>query len=458
MTTMTTKRTVATLRPLVALVAAAALFGCVMKDDEETARAPAPPQGVEQGTEPVASGAPITGHMTEDEAWLERERLDPAWRTAADSDRQARHSRAAGRGAATAPPPEQAGGSDAPVVRMRARVTQEGTGAAADGGEPSPSPSAAGAAESWEAISPDAFADFSPTLPVPQEGGGPTVLALQWMLDRVSFSPGVIDGRWGKNSEKAVYWLQDSLGLEPTGRADRRLWDLLSGQVGVDGPLREHTVTSSDLEGPFLAIPEDVYAQAELDCLCYSSPAEALAERFHTTPELLARLNPDVDLASVAAGQRLWVPAVEEVAAERGIADDVAEIVVSKGGFYLHALDEAGDVLYHFPTTVGASYQPSPEGELTVTGIAYRPTYHYQPTELSTVPDDEEEAMLPAGPNSPVGLVWVNLSEDGYGIHGTSAPATIGYATSHGCVRLTNWDAVFLANRTAQGTTVRFTG
>jgi lipoprotein-anchoring transpeptidase ErfK/SrfK len=293
---------------------------------------------------------------------------------------------------------------------------------------------------------------------VPQEGGGPSVLALQWMLDRVAFSPGVIDGRWGKNTEKAVYWLQDSLDLEPTGQADRRLWDLLAGQVGSDGPLREHTVTSGDLEGPFVEIPDDPQAQAELDCLCHPSPGEALAERFHTTPELLERLNPEVDLASISAGTRLWVPAVEEARKEAGLADDVARIVVSKGGFYLHALDEEGRVLYHFPTTVGASYNPSPEGELSVTGIAYEPTYHYQPAMLDDVPDDEEEAILPPGPNSPVGLVWMQLSEDTYGIHGTSAPATIGYATSHGCVRLTNWDALFLANRTAQGTRVDFTG
>jgi lipoprotein-anchoring transpeptidase ErfK/SrfK len=443
------------------------LAACVVGDDDETAEsaaAKAPAPQAQQGTESggvARARMPISGHMEADEAWLERERLDPAWRTAADSDRQARHSRAAdaGAGAPSGEGAAAAAGSQAPVERMRAMVERGGAAAeTAAPGRAADRPASAGAAESWEALSPEAFADFSPTLPVPQEGGGPSVLALQWMLDRVAFSPGVIDGRWGKNTEKAVYWLQDSLGLEATGQADRRLWDLLAGQVGADGPLREHTLTAGDLEGPFVEVPDDPQAQAELDCLCHPSPREALAERFHTTPELIERLNPEVDLASIAAGTRLWVPAVEESTPEAGVADSVSRIVVSKGGFYLHALDEQGRVIFHFPTTVGASYNPSPSGELTVTGIAYEPTYHYQPAMLDDVPDDEEEAILPPGPNSPVGLVWMQLSEDTYGIHGTAAPATIGYSTSHGCVRLTNWDALFLANRTAQGTPVDFTG
>ena len=450
------------LRSLLAVLGATALIGCAVKEEGPRERAVTPAQGERQAEAPMAHGAPIAGHLTVDEEWLERERLDPAWRTAAEADRRARRARLAEAAAAeaadraaTGADRAAAGGAAAPVVRMRARVEQEGAdGAAVEGGTPSPP----GGDESWEALAPEAFTDLSPTLPVPREGGGPTVLALQWMLDRVGFSPGVVDGRWGKNTEKAIYWLQDSIGLEATGQVDRRLWDLLAGQVGSAGPLREHTLGAADLEGPFQEVPDDPYAQAQLDCLCFASPAEAVAERFHTTPALLAQLNPEVDLEALAAGDRLWVPAVEEVAAERGIADDVAEIVVSKDGFYLHAVDAAGDLLYHFPTTVGASYQPSPDGELEVVGIAYRPTYHYQPAELSTVPDDEENAVLPPGPNSPVGLVWMELSEDTYGIHGTSAPATIGYTTSHGCVRLTNWDALFLANRTAQGTPVRFTG
>ncbi|HUO86189.1 MAG TPA: peptidoglycan-binding domain-containing protein, partial [Thermoanaerobaculia bacterium] len=328
------------IRHLVAVLAVSVLAGCVSEStDEESA---ATTQVAEQDAErPLQARVPIDGYMEVDEEWLERGRLDTSWRSAADRDRQARRTATpAAQPRADADPPTSSG-LEAPVERMRARVAQGGTDRAT-----SPTGSTATGAtggESWESLSPEVFADLAPTLPVPQEGGGPTVLALQWMLDRVHFSPGVIDGRWGKNTEKAVYWLQDSVGLEATGRADRQLWDLLSAQVGADGPLRQHTVAAGDVEGPFVEIPEDPQEQADLDCLCYSSPSEALAERFHTTPDLLAQLNPGVDLDSISAGASLWVPAVEQVEPEGGMEDVVEKIVINRDGFYLHALDGDGE-------------------------------------------------------------------------------------------------------------------
>jgi hypothetical protein len=282
------------------------------------------------------------------------------------------------------------------------------------------------------------------------------VLRLQWMLDRAHFSPGVIDGRWGKNTEKAVYWLQEELGWEPTGEADRRLFDLLSGHVGSDSPVRQYTVTAEDAAGPFVTIPEEPEDQAELDCLCYESAEELLSERFHVTPELLAQLNPGVDLAAVRAGQSLWVPNVAVVEEDPGAPDRVARIVVSRSGFYVHGLDASGAILYHFPSTLGSEYDPSPSGGYSVAAHAYDPNFHYQPKLFSEVPDEEADLLLPPGPNSPVGLVWLDLSKPNFGIHGTSEPSTIGYTTSHGCIRLTNWDAVFLANHVAEGTPVEF--
>jgi lipoprotein-anchoring transpeptidase ErfK/SrfK len=240
--------------------------------------------------------------------------------------------------------------------------------------------------------------------------------------------------------------------------------------VGDGEPVRRYTVTREDLAGPFTRVPEETAAKAELDCLCYESPAELLAERFHTSPELLARLNPETELA---VGTELWVPAVEVVepggsaardggqgaAPANGVgAGEVARILVSRRGFYLHALDASGRILRHFPTTVGSSYDPSPEGAFRVTGIAWQPDFHYQPKLFSDVPDTDEELMLPPGPNSPVGMVWIGLSEDGYGIHGSAQPETIGYTTSHGCIRLTNWDATTLARLIAQGVPVVFRG
>ena len=230
--------------------------------------------------------------------------------------------------------------------------------------------------------------------------------------------------------------------------------------------MRRYTVTAADLAGPFVAIPEKYTEQAALDCLCYESAREELAERFHVDPELLAKLNPGVDLdisppatssgcpTSSRCRWTTFAAVVGPCRPPRPLA--IAEILVSKGGFYVQALDAAGKVLYHFPTTVGAGYDESPSGELTVTGRAYAPTFHYQPKLFADVADTEPEAMLPAGPDSPVGLVWVQLSKENFGIHGTAEPANIGYTTSHGCVRLTNWDALFLARRLANGVRVRF--
>src|SRR5690606_10898309 len=159
--------------------------------------------------------------------------------------------------------------------------------------------------------------------------------------------------------------------------------------------------------------------------------------------------NPGINLNRLSADDPLRVPNVRDARPDRG---DVARLVVSGRGEYLHALDASGRILYHFPTTVGASYDPSPQGDYHVTSVTRNPSWHYQPAILEDVPDDEAEATLPPGPNNAVGRVWMALSEPHYGIHGTSAPETIGYASSAGCVRLTNWDALFLAARVGEGT------
>ena len=135
---------------------------------------------------------------------------------------------------------------------------------------------------------------------------------------------------------------------------------------------------------------------------------------------------------------------------------EIAKVVVSIDGFYVHALDADGRLLHHFPATLGSRYQPSPGGEFRVTSVTFDPWFHYQPTLFHEVPDEKPEANLAPGPNSPVGVVWIALSKPHYGIHGTSSPDTIGYASSHGCVRLTNWDAREVGNRISPGVKVEF--
>jgi lipoprotein-anchoring transpeptidase ErfK/SrfK len=134
----------------------------------------------------------------------------------------------------------------------------------------------------------------------------------------------------------------------------------------------------------------------------------------------------------------------------------VARIEVSKGGEFVHALGESGAIVYHFPTTLGSMYDPSPDGDWKVTGVQYDPPFRYDPTLFSDVPDSKPKAKLPPGPNSPVGVVWVQLSRNHVGIHGTADPELVGYAQSHGCVRLTNWDALKVASLVRPGTRVVF--
>ena len=292
-------------------------------------------------------------------------------------------------------------------------------------------------------------------LPIRGDISGPSVLKAQILLDLVSFSGGVIDGRWGKNSAIGVYWFQRERGLEATGEIDETTFRELAAAADNAPAVVAYMTTASDVEGPFVDIPDNVYAQQDLKCMCYESLEEKLAERFHTTVELLQMLNPEVRLNDVRRGQTLIVPNIRPPVPDSA-PKDVVRIVVSVGGNYLHAYDAQGAMIFHAPTTVGSKYDPSPSETLKLVRTAFDPWFKYQPKLYYEVPDEEPEADLPPGPNSPVGVVWMALSKPHYGIHGTARPETIGYASSHGCIRLTNWDARDLARRTPERATVDF--
>lgn len=309
--------------------------------------------------------------------------------------------------------------------------------------------------EQWEQISPERVNRGPMVLPLNGDASGPSVLRTQVLLDRARFSPGIIDGRWGKNTEKALYWLQKREGLRATGQVDSATFARLKELAGSPGELVvQHRLTAEDVEGPFVEIPDSIYEAARLDCMCYESLTEKLSEKFHVTPELLQQLNPGVELDVLRAGSTLQAPAVR--GPDEASAGQVRKVVVSGAGFFVHALDGNGRILYHFPSTLGAEYDPSPQGDFRITSVTEDPWWHYQPSILEHVPDDRPEAKIPPGPNNAVGVVWIDLSVPHYGIHGTRAPETIGYTTSAGCVRLTNWDALFLARRVRKGIPVQF--
>jgi lipoprotein-anchoring transpeptidase ErfK/SrfK len=303
---------------------------------------------------------------------------------------------------------------------------------------------------------------------------GPLALQIQVMLDRAHFSPGIIDGVWGDNASKALAFFRsptaaDSSAIDSVITIDEATYTRLKSAAAAPSAVTKYTVTAEDVKGPFVDIPDNVYEQAKLECLCYASAAEAVAEKFHTSQKLILQLNPGATLGNLTAGTVLLVPNVDvetvpsrtsaSVASDSamgGTTGQVAKLVISRTGFWTHAVDASGKILYHFPSTLGAGYDPSPTGDFKVTNIAWNPAFHYQPTLFAEVSDKKPEAHLPKGPNSPVGVVWMALSKPHYGIHGTSAPETIGYANSHGCVRLTNWDATELGRLVAGGTPVEF--
>jgi lipoprotein-anchoring transpeptidase ErfK/SrfK len=269
------------------------------------------------------------------------------------------------------------------------------------------------------------------SVPIQGDVSGPSVLKTQVFLDRLHFSVGALDGRWGKNSAIAVWWFQRSHGLPETGAVDEATFRTLAGEAGGQPAVVAHQLTAEDVEGPFVKIPEDVYDKEKLDCLCYESLAEKLAETFHTTTELLEKLNPNVELSGLAAGTSINVPNVRaNVLSDQ--PDDIARIVVSIAGNTFNAFNSAGELVFHAPTTLGSQYDPSPSETVKVAKIAHDPHFHYQPTLFHEVPDSEPEANLNPGPNSPVGVVWMALTKPHFGIHGTSDPDSIGYASSHG--------------------------
>ena len=358
--------------------------------------------------------------------------------------------------AATAPPAE--GGAsvygdgslptDAEVEATRYQGRRRGipadTAALARAAQDNPESLAAVDSADWAA---------APFLPLGGGVEGPSVVKVQTLLDRAGFSPGEIDGRWGDNAELAVVWFQKSAGLQPTGLVDAATLRALRGRAGEpDSLLVRVRLTAADVRGPFRPLPADVYDKAKLDRLGYESLAEALGERFHASPDLLRRLNPGLD-STAAAGTSIRVP---NVASAPRSPDRVARLEVSGRDGYLHGLAADGAVVFHAPITLGSGYDPSPQGDFRITSVTEDPWWHYQPALLSGVPDDQPDADVPPGPNNAVGVVWMALSEPHYGIHGTSAPATIGTATSSGCIRLTNWDARRLGSLVRAGTPVRF--
>jgi lipoprotein-anchoring transpeptidase ErfK/SrfK len=283
------------------------------------------------------------------------------------------------------------------------------------------------------------------------------LVSFQVRLDRQGFSPGQIDGRTGANLSHALAALQTTRDLAPTGQPDCDTWRALGGDTG-DPAIGTYAVTAEDEKGPFAPrIPPRLADQGKLPTLAYQSIEELIAERFHASPALLAKLNPGVRMA---AGASIHVPAVTPFDANaKPVRDpnvDEVAIQVSRDESALRATRADGSLVFFAPVSSGSIHDPLPPGDWKVVVARWHPVFHYNPDLFWDAQPKDERAAIKAGPNNPAGVVWIALNLDHYGLHGTPEPGHVGHTESHGCVRMTNWDAARVASLVKAGTPVSF--
>jgi lipoprotein-anchoring transpeptidase ErfK/SrfK len=321
-----------------------------------------------------------------------------------------------------------------------------------------------------------ALVGAAPPAPTPATASGlpsvdRNVLHVQVILDKLGFGPGVLNGRMGEATRAALRGFQESRGLGETGQIDQPTLRALY-QYRAWRPTKTLALTPGMLAGPYLGmIPKDYEQQAKLPALSYRSPLEKLAEMFHTTPQVLVALNsretllrPGTEVVfpnalpvsrSYTIDDAKWRSTVANlnVDAQQPAADHV---VVDKSEGVLKVLDKDDKLVAQFSATMGSAKFPLPIGTWTIKGSAYNPDWKFDPDLIANTKPGAKEAVVPPGPNNPVGVVWMDLSKEHYGIHGTSEPQNIGQTESNGCIRLTNWDAARLSLMIKPGTKAVF--
>jgi lipoprotein-anchoring transpeptidase ErfK/SrfK len=317
-------------------------------------------------------------------------------------------------------------------------------------------------------------ARWSPRFPASKLS--PVIFKAQVWLDRAGFSPGEIDAHGGENFDKALRAYQQANQLEPTGKLDEPTWNALA-KSSSETTVRNYTIAVADVEGPFVKrIPKQFSDMAKLERLAYQSPRELLAERFHMSGQLLSALNKgktferdgvEIIVANVAEmqfanGAAQGAKRLRNAAADRSmkVAADSSRkaesVEVDKSERSVRVIGTDGKLIAFYPASIGSTEKPAPSGKFVVRSVKLNPSYHYNPKYAFKGQKATEPVTVPPGPKNPVGLVWIDLSAESYGIHGTPQPQNVSKTESHGCIRLTNWDALALAKLVHKGTPVDF--
>ncbi|AYA02384.1 murein L,D-transpeptidase [Acinetobacter sp. WCHAc010034] len=281
------------------------------------------------------------------------------------------------------------------------------------------------------------------------KGQFPVYARAHVMLNNAHASPGAIDGSSGKNTLKAIASFQQMNGIKPTGTLTKETWDALVAKQGSKPAFIEYTITQKDLDGPYAkSIPRDYALQSKMKGLYYTRVSEMLGEKFHMDEDFLKKMNPKATFSK--AGEKIVVANIRNE-----VPEDIHLIVAHKGAKQLYLFNSRNQMIGSFPATIGSSDTPSPTGTYKVTGVAPNPWYSYSPSNF-VQGKNLKPLSLPPGPNGPVGNIWIGLSKRSFGIHGTPNPSAISKTASHGCIRLTNWDANDLGKKVKSGVTVKF--
>lgn len=273
---------------------------------------------------------------------------------------------------------------------------------------------------------------------------GSAILRAQILLDRAHCSPGEIDGRYGGNTRLAVTEFNLSHKIAAGANVSAATWAALNKDVAP--VLVPYTITAADVAGPFVVNPPEMADKAKLPALGFGSVAEELGEKFHISPALLQSVNRGIAFDKV--GAVIQAPDVSRPPLTKTAG---MSIRVNKHRTTVEVIDRDGVLLASYPATIGSVHDPLPIGKWKINGVEWNPSFHYNPDLFWDAETSDKKAKIPPGPNNPVGAVWIDLSKPHYGIHGTPEPSTIGKTTSHGCIRLTNWDASELAKVVTPG-------